>query len=94
MTKSGHWHLAGYDTFAMEWYVVGGEYSTEGLAIDAAKQRLRELEQSQPTSQSGGQSPLGIQDRVFVVAPDGSRHRIFPDNDAPVAAVRHKPDQE
>jgi guanosine-3',5'-bis(diphosphate) 3'-pyrophosphohydrolase len=57
------------------------------LAIEAAKQHLRDLEQSQPTCQSGGQLGLGIQDRVFVVAPDGTRRRIFPEHDATGAAV-------
>ena len=76
MAHNTRWRLEGYDTFASEWYPLEGDDTTEALAIEAAKQRLRELEQSQPTSQSGGQA--GIQDHVFVVAPDGTRRRIFP----------------
>lgn len=70
------WRLVGYDTFANEWYPLPGTYATEASAIDAALRRLRELEESQPSHQSGGQA--GIQDRVYLVAPEGSRRRILP----------------
>jgi 5-enolpyruvylshikimate-3-phosphate synthase len=71
-----HWRIEGFDTFSSEEYPIPGDYSSEADAIAAAKAYLDELESTQPTSSSGGQN--GIQDRVFVVSPDGSKFRIFP----------------
>lgn len=68
------WKLAGYDTFSSEWYSLLGSYSSKERAINAARERLKELEVTQPSNVSGGQS--GIQDQVFIVAPDGQRMRI------------------
>ena len=62
--------LCVYDTFAGEAYPLEGEFSTEQDAIAAARARLEELERTQPSESSGGQD--GIQDRVYVVRPDGS----------------------
>jgi len=45
--------------------------------IAGGKEKLKELEETQPSSQSGGQDPLGIQDKVFVVRPDGTDFRVF-----------------
>ncbi|HBB33515.1 MAG TPA: hypothetical protein DDZ80_13975 [Cyanobacteria bacterium UBA8803] len=70
------WHIEGFDTFSSEEYPLPSDYSSEADAIAAAKAYLDELESTQPTSSSGGQN--GIQDRVFVVRPDGSKFRIFP----------------
>lgn len=67
------WRLEGYDTFDSEYYSLEGEYDDEAGAILAAKARLARLEISQPSSTSGGQA--GIQDRVYIVSPDGSRRR-------------------
>lgn len=69
------WKLEGYDTFEGSFYPLDGEYASEADARAAALDRLEELEQSQPTSSSGG--PSCIQDRVFIVDPDGNRNRVF-----------------
>ncbi len=68
------WKLEGVDTFANESYPLGGEYPNEAAAVEAAKERLEELEKTQPTSQSGGQK--GIQDQVYIVRPDGTKYRF------------------
>lgn len=73
------WRLMGFDTFSSEWYEyreagVPIEYATKEEAEAAAKQRLAALERSQPTATSGGQGFFGIQDKVFIVAPDGTRY--------------------
>lgn len=70
------WKLEGYDTFSNEEYSLPGEYPSEKAAIAAAQARLKELELTQPTKDSGGQGSLGIQDRVFVVRPDGTKFRV------------------
>lgn len=87
---TGKWSVWGYDTFegGDAWYPVEAdrtvsprrmkEYDTEEEALDRAHKYWGELERAQPTSQSGGQGALGIQDRVFVQRPDGTRKRIFP----------------
>lgn len=74
----GPWRLRGYDTFAGEWYPLAGEYPTETAARQAAAAELRDREEEQPTAQSGGQHPGGIQDRLFVVRPNGSVYRYLP----------------
>ena len=75
-TYGERWRLAGYDTFSGEDYALDGEYPTEQAARAAAKVRLAELEVSQPTASSAAQD--GIQDRVYIVAPDGSTYRYVP----------------
>lgn len=69
--------LLGFDTFSSEWYSLG-RFSTEAEAQEAAQKKLKENEQLQPSSGSGGQGFLGIQDRVFIEGPDGNRYRVFP----------------
>jgi hypothetical protein len=69
------WQVKGWDTFAGESYPIGS-YSTEAGAVRAAQRHLRSLEKSQPTAQSGGQAPGGIQDRVSIVRPDGSEYPV------------------
>ncbi|MEK7100763.1 MAG: hypothetical protein AAB921_01555 [Patescibacteria group bacterium] len=79
---NGKWKLEGCDVFDMPedhgHYPIGGEYDTEDQAIEAAKSRLIELEKSQPTKESGGQSDRGVQDRLYIVRPDGSEYRYLP----------------
>lgn len=70
------WKLEGYDTFDRESYPLVGEFETEADAITAAKSRLADLEQTQPSSSSGGQD--GIQDRVYVIRRDQTRFRVMP----------------
>lgn len=84
------WRLEGYDTFEGEPYPLGTHKRTDGSTIDGmqssydsyedarsdALRRLEDLERSQPSSSSGGQS--GIQDQVRIIHPDGRRERVFP----------------
>ena len=77
MNMNDKWKLEGWDVFDAGNYVIDGEYNTEEQAIEVAKARLIELEKSQPTKESGGQSDRGVQDRVFIVKPDGSKYRYL-----------------
>lgn len=70
------WSLEGFDTFSREAYYIEGRYATEAEAEEAARRRLAHLEETQPSKTSGGQGPSGIQDRVYIVAPDGSARRF------------------
>lgn len=72
---SGKWKIEGYDTFDCTYHSLEGEYDSEEQARDAARSRLVHLEKTQPNSSSGGQA--GIQDRVYIVSPDGTRQRFF-----------------
>jgi hypothetical protein len=75
----GQWRLRGHDTFAGEDYPLPGTYWTEAQAQRAARRRLAELERMQPSASSGGQRPGGIQDRVYIVRPDGTAYRYLPE---------------
>ncbi len=75
-SRRGRWSLQGWDTFAGESYPILGSYATEARAVVAAKRYLQKLERQQPTAYSGGQE--GIQDRVYVLGPDGHSYRAFP----------------
>lgn len=73
------WKLLGLDAYEYDpqpYFL--GEYDSEQEALEAAYKRLTELEKSQPSSESGGQRPGGIQDRVYVESPDGIVKRILP----------------
>lgn len=72
------WKVLGYNEFSSEWYGLGS-YPTEKAAQSHAKKKLEELERHQPTSSSGGQGYYGIQDRVWIERPDGTKYRVFPD---------------
>ena len=72
--KKPAWTLEGFDTFSSEWYPLPGRFHTRGQAGAAARKRLQQLEKSQPSSDSGGQE--GIQDRVYIVSPDGVKTRF------------------
>jgi hypothetical protein len=74
------WRLAGWDAFANENYPLPGEYDSEAEAQRAARKRLEQLERTQPSGQSGGQKPGGIQDQVLIVSPIGSTYRYLPDD--------------
>ena len=63
---------SGLDAFASQAYPISS-HATEADARDAAKQYLDELEMEQPSEGSGGQD--GIQDRIYVVGPNG-RYRV------------------
>jgi hypothetical protein len=70
------WHLEGFDPFDNSYYPLEGDYESEEDAIDAGYERLDYLEETQPSASSGGQSLLGIQDRVYVISPDGAKYRL------------------
>lgn len=72
------WTLEGLDAFDGGRYFLSRHHS-EDEALRAAQIRLSFLEKTQPTASSGGQAEHGIQDRVFVVLPDGTRRRVLPD---------------
>jgi hypothetical protein len=74
IASRGKWKLEGYDAFSSEEYLLDGEFSTEEEACAAARERMSELEKTQPSQSSGGQD--GIQDRVYVIRPDGTKYRF------------------
>lgn len=75
------WRLAVYDAFEGTYYHLEGEYPDESAVQQAATKRLRYLEETQPSKESGGQGEdEAIQDRVFIVRPDGTRYRYLPVN--------------
>lgn len=66
--------VEGKDGFDLEAdYYPLSECADYSVAREAARARLAELNRSQPGA--GGQS--GIQDRVYIVHPDGRRERVF-----------------
>lgn len=84
------WKLEGYDTFDGEYYPIGTlsvidgrstvdgakpSYDTYAEVLKDARWQLAQLEKTQPTRTSGGQA--GIQDRVYIVHPDGRRERVL-----------------
>ena len=68
------WKVEGKDGFDMEaeYYPVS-EHAEYELAFEAARGELAELDKSQPNA--GG--PTGIQDRIYVVHPDGRRQQVY-----------------
>jgi hypothetical protein len=68
------YRLKGYDPFSSDYYDLGGEFSTLAEAQAAARKELNELEAQQPSAQSGGQD--GIQDRVYIIHPNGQYVRF------------------
>jgi hypothetical protein len=71
----GVWKVEGKDGFDVEaGYYPLSEHADYIFAFRAARERLAELDVSQPDA--GGQS--GIQDRVYIVHPDGHRQRVLP----------------
>lgn len=69
------WRLRGYDTFSGDWYPLPGVFLSQAQAERAARLYLRELERLQPARLSGGQP--GLQDRVYIVHPDGTVQRYL-----------------
>ena len=81
------WRLEGLDTFEGEPYPLPGEYGSQKEAEEAAAQRMGRLEKTQPSETSGGQSFDGIQDRIYIIRPDGTTYRYIPaiiDGDAEI----------
>lgn len=74
----GKWRLFGYDTLSEEYYPLEGKYDTKEEAMLAAESHLAKVEQTQPSESSGGQEKYGVQDRVYIERPDGSRYQYLP----------------
>ncbi len=72
--QNATWKLVGYDPFSNEEYRIDGDFDTEADAVAAARAYLADLERTQPSAASGGQS--GVQDRVYVIRPSGARFRV------------------
>jgi hypothetical protein len=68
------YRLKGYDPFSSDYYDIGAEFPTLQEAEAAARKELDELEVAQPSAQSGGQD--GIQDRVYIIHPNGQYVRF------------------
>lgn len=80
LQELGQWKVFGKDAFDVEAEMYPlGEYITENEAAEVAYKYLRELEEKQSTSSSGGQRLGGIQDRVFIQSPTGKLMRVMPE---------------
>lgn len=77
MSNNG-WSLRGYEPVDRVYFVIEGSFDSMEQAELAAQKYLQMLEKTQPTSNSGGQSAKGIQDRVLIVSPEGEEERVFP----------------
>jgi hypothetical protein len=83
MTSRSEFEVIGYDEFDGEEYALSdssGEpavFVDHDLALEFGRSRLRDLEMTQPTASSGGQEFGGIQDRVYIVHPNGQRERVL-----------------
>jgi len=77
MSDADEWKILGFDTFEGEFYPIDGSYSTVEEAMIEAQRRLKHLEETQPTATSGGQIG-GIQDRIYIIAPNGLPTRVMP----------------
>ena len=78
--EAGNWAVEGYDTFEGgpdAYYPIEDGLGSEAEALIVASAYMTDLERRQPAATSGGQGPYGIQDRVFIVRPDGSRYQFF-----------------
>jgi hypothetical protein len=80
VTKKATGAVEGYDTFEGgddAYYTIKDGLGSEAEALIVAANYMTELERRQPTATSGGQGPYGIQDRVFIVRPDGTRYQFY-----------------
>ncbi|TRO57429.1 hypothetical protein E2P64_04945 [Candidatus Bathyarchaeota archaeon] len=79
LLEIGVWEVLGKDAFDIEAEMYPlGEYRSKREALKAAYRRLKDLEETQPTSDSDRQSPDGIQDRIYIKTPEGKIYRITP----------------
>jgi hypothetical protein len=68
------WKVEGKDGFDLDaGYYPVSEHSDYEAALKAARSELAQLDISQPDA--GG--PAGIQDRVYIVHPDGQRKQVY-----------------
>jgi hypothetical protein len=83
MTSRPEFEVIGYDEFDGEDYPLGEPIGTRAVfddhdaALEFGRSQLEGLERTQPTSSSGGQGFGGIQDRVYIVHPNGQRERVL-----------------
>lgn len=79
LLEIGVWKVLGKDAFDIEAEMYPlGEYRSKREALKAAYRRLEDLEETQPTSDSGEQSLDGIQDRIYIKTPEGKIYHITP----------------
>lgn len=79
LLEIGVWKVLGKDAFDIEAEMYPlGEYRSKREALKAAYRRLEDLEETQPTSDSSGQSPDEIQNRIYIKTPEGKIYRITP----------------
>lgn len=65
------WLVEGKDVFANEWYAIG-RFETRHEAVAAARETFLRLQPPPGKPDlSGGPHPPGIQDRIFIVPPEG-----------------------
>ncbi len=63
------WHIDGYDTFDGSGYPIADNIETLEAAQLLVSARKRRLEETQPSSTSGGSGFGGIQDRTYLIHP-------------------------
>lgn len=67
-------HLEGWDTFSNEPYPLARDIGDLATAQLLQAARLRYLEETQPSSSSGGQT--GIQDKVDIISPKSTNQLV------------------
>ena len=72
------WKLVGFDAFEEEYYSLNDSYPNENEARQAAILKFKEINKLQPPEEAGGQDDEGIQDRLFIERPNGSKYRFIP----------------
>lgn len=72
------WRIEGYDAFDGELYSISGQYDSREEAEKAALEEYKKTEYLQPTESSGGQFNDGIQDRIYIINPEGEKIRFMP----------------
>ncbi len=70
------WKLIGHDTFDSGTYTIISA-DTEEEVLKKAKSEMADIKKLQPDESSGGQGFGGIQDRLYIVRPDGTRYRYL-----------------
>lgn len=68
----GEWKLKGRDKFTGKFYDIFDSYPNEQSAIEMARERRADFGLTQPSS--GSQGRKGVQDKVYIVRPDGTQY--------------------
>ena len=79
LLEIGVWKVLGKDAsdIEAEMYPLG-EYRSKREALKAAYRRIEDLEETQPTSDSDGQSPDETHNRIYIKNPEGKIYRVMP----------------